>query len=221
MIRGILNTYLDGFLSLASDKEASRLLLIDESLSAESLLDLLRQWVWLQDLDQASCLKLKLWFQLSYSDLSLMFGVSRREVNQWLRNQRVLLLPTYRPTPNLAEGLSCFMVEQHLSPWLDGELDDLKRARGIHSHLGNCRNCQQRLESYRELQSLILLSRNHEPEIREDEWESSIQKLRSERKKQVSRVFISLAVILAISSLLAWAIFSKPEKMPNVYEIQG
>jgi hypothetical protein len=211
--------YLNGFLSLASDKNAGRLFLIRESLSADSMIELLQEWAWLNEIGMNSALKLRLWFQLSYRELAEIFGVSVREMNQILRNQRASLLSPYRPESTQTGEFSCFMVEQHLGTWIDGEVEETKTLSLIARHLQECEKCTQRLQEYRDLNSKILSERNHELEISEEEWESAIRYLRRARRTQLIRILLVAFIVVVISALIAWAIFSKPDKMPNIYEI--
>ena len=221
MNRGGLNLYLEGLLSLSSDKSTARLILIREALSAASLVELLQEWVWIQGLDHTSALKLKIWFQLSYRELSEVFNCSIREVVQLLRNQRLQLLPVYRPEKAAQGVMSCFMVEQYLSVWMDCEISERKTIEDITDHLKACSSCHDRLIQFRNLQSLILNSRGEASEIDEMEWNEALRYFQSENRKRLWKITVFGMVVLAVSLLLAWAIFAKPEKMPNVYEIQG
>ncbi len=216
----ILNLYLDGLLGLTEDPLKARLPLIEEALSAQSFLELLQEWVWVNNLNEKSCLVLKVWFSLSYRELGEIFGLTPREMNQLLRNLRVSALPPYRPAAQEDEaGISCFMVEQHLSPWLDGEIEDLRVMEAISAHTIRCLECASRLNQFRELQASILKQRFRQPPILQEEWVAAVGHLYIERRRQVLKFVFFLVLFLSVLAILAWFILSKPEKIPNIYEI--
>jgi hypothetical protein len=219
VLRQSLNVYLSSFLSLAKDQNVARLILIREAISADSLRELIQEWAWIQDLDQNSALKLKLWFQLTYTELAEVFGITAREVSQLIRNQRVAMLPNYRPEGGTSGEFSCFMLEQHLSPWMDGEVRDTKTIESIFSHTQKCFECRKRLEGFRNLQSSLLDSRIQTEEIAEAEWSEALRILQRERASQRNRIVLIGISLILLSLFIAWAIFSKPDKMPNIYEI--
>ncbi|MBN8555027.1 MAG: hypothetical protein J0L93_06240 [Deltaproteobacteria bacterium] len=223
-----LNLYLDGLLGLCSDPESNRAPLIEEAAATADICELLQDWLWLLDLDEKSCLQIRVWFGLSYRQLGKVLHLSSREVAQLIKSQRAQMLSTY-PAISLATskvqedekiaGLSCFMVEQHLSAWSDSELIDPKIQESIQTHLRACALCTQRLQEYRQLQADILKKRPSFEAVTEKESQK-VLKIASRRKRdRILRFAYWIFIILTVLTFLAWVIWSKPEKMPNIYEI--
>ena len=226
MQRETLNLYLDALWTLTEDKgTADRHLLIEEAIEAESLLSLLSEWAAIQDLNEASALKMKVWFGLSYTQLSELWDLPYRQIVQMIRSQRAALLPTYPPTHRAQEatqidGLSCFMVEQNLSSWLDGECD-LQMVENLWAHIHHCADCEHRLTFYRDLQTVILAERSKAKSVSEDEWNDARLRLRRESLQRKVRGVLIAVIVAVICLLLGLVIWTKPEKMPNIYEIEG
>ncbi len=225
MLRDSVNIYMDGFLGLVPDPEQSRIFLVEEAHESEDLLELLTSWIWLHDLDFAHALKLKLWFGLTYRQLAKVFRVTPREMAQIIRVQKTALLSPYPPQhlaqeTNQIEGLSCFMVEQHLGAWLDGEIGEPQMLTSMKKHLTQCEPCLSRLQEYRHLHTKILAAKPRLNPLTEEEWNET---LRLQTRKRLGRwVKMSLigVLILIIGFSFAWILWSKPEKMPNIYEIE-
>ena len=223
-----LNAYWDGLLALGrgfKSPEEARLQLIEEASSSDSLEGLIQQWVLVNDLGQPQLLQLKIWLQLSYAQLADVFRCSPREIAQWLKAQRSLLLPAYpagRDRPSEAtEGLSCFMVEQYLSQWIDSEVLDIRVIQSMKHHLSLCSDCRARLEIYRELQGRILYSRPRSPAPSESEWNQTIRTVQRKEKRLLIRIVVYVIVILALATAgVLWLVLA-PEKSPNIFELPG
>jgi hypothetical protein len=65
----------------------------------------------------------------------------------------------------------------------------------------------------------MLASRRRFTPISETEWSRVLLQVRKQDQRRVRRVIFYIAFILLLCAFLAWAIGSKPEKMPNIYEI--
>lgn len=205
---------------MAPEGLQSRMALIEEALGGDSLLEILQEWMWVNNIDEAWLLSLKTWFQLSYADLAKLFRLSRREIAQKLRNQRMNLVSVRRASGDEdVHGISCFMVEQHLSSWLDGEIEEMRVMSSIFAHLEKCHECRERLEEFRNLQAKVLSLRKSYAPISQEEWIDSVNQLKIERQRSLQKlIFFGILMILALS-ILTWFILSKPEKIPNIYEI--
>jgi hypothetical protein len=225
MIRSTLNLYLDGLMSLSQEREASgRFLLIEEALMNSSLAELLQDWIVLNGQDLGSALRVKLWFSLSYQEMAVIFVLSAKEMAQQIRNQRILRLPAYRPETTdipLGSDISCFMVEQQMSAWVDCELEDGRTMAQLQRHFELCPLCRGRLELYRRLHSEILGERENFPPISIKEWDDAVEWLRRAKVRRYLHLGTVVTVILVAVVIMSWVLGSKPEKMPNVYEIQS
>ena len=224
MLREAVNTYIDAFLSMVPDSEDSQGLLVEEAKSADSVWELLRDWLLTNNLGFEVALQVKVWFGLNYKDLGFVMGLSSREVLQLVRTQRSQMLPSYPSVERShqsekIEGLSCFMVEQYLSPWLDGELLNDEMLAPLKAHLEKCEPCRNRLQEYRNLQSRILAERKHYNPISEDDWLDIKRNLTRRKRLRIIRWSAGVFSVLLVCSFLAWVMWSKPEKMPNIYEI--
>ncbi len=221
-----LNTYWDGLLALGkrfSRAEEARAQLIEEASSSDSLEDLVEQWVLVNDLGQPQLLQLKIWLQMSYSQLAQVFRCSQREIAQWLKAQRALYLPAYpvgsQAAAESADGLSCFMVEQYLSQWMDAEIFDVRTIQSLRQHLSDCPGCQDRLELYRQLQSKILSSRPSYQAISDHEWRDTLRSYqRRERRWMVRLILYAFLIVLLTVVGITWLVLV-PEKSPNIFEL--
>ena len=153
------------------------------------------------------------------SGYSLVFRVER--IGQKLRNLRAELVP---PLLTLAEGeviegISCFMVEQYLSSFIDSEIADFQSLKLVRKHLDRCRLCNERLHTYRSLQSQILASRLVFTKVEESEWQGRKNFDAHRRRISLFKALFTFLLLLAFAGFIAWVFWSKPEKMPNVYEI--
>lgn len=226
MNRDELNIYIDAYLGLSSDPKAARRTLIEEASGVETPLELIRRWILLQSVGVDQILELKSWFGLSYSDLGEILHVSAKEVGQLLRKQRAALLPAYPSPGSLQEGdeaafggISCFMVEQHMSAWVDGELQDIPILRSLKVHLASCEACTARLEAYRELQASILKQRAPQASISQKEWDETLEAALRRFRIFLGRTVGVVILVIVVGTLGVWALRSKSEKMPNIYEI--
>jgi len=223
-----LNAYWDGLLALGrgfKSPEEARLQLIEEASSSDSLEGLIQQWVLVNDLGQPQLLQLKIWLQLSYAQLAEIFRCSPREIAQWLKAQRSLLLPAYPSSREQSsepiEGLSCFMVEQYLSQWIDSEVVDVRVIQSMKQHLSLCSDCRARLDVYRELQGRILHSRPRSPAPSENEWNQTIRLVHRKEKRLLIRIVVYVIVVLALAAAgILWLVLA-PEKSPNIFELPG
>lgn len=221
-----LNSYWDGLLALGrrfSKAEEARAQLIEEASSSDSLEDLVEQWVLVNDLGQPQLLQLKIWLQMSYSQLAQVFRCGQREIAQWLKAQRSLYLPAYpvgQPmTAEHADGLSCFMVEQYLSQWIDAEIFDVRTIQSLRQHLSDCSACQERLELYRQLQSKILSSRPSYQAISDQEWRETLNAHRRRERRWLVRLILYVAAIVLLALVgIVWVVLV-PEKSPNIFEL--
>jgi len=220
-----LNVHLSNFFSLVPEGDAGREALIVLAANSSSFQQLLREWLWEQDLGLDQILQLKTYFTLGYMDLGKLFGLERREVAQQLRSRRLEVLGSY---PRIDQGdfsdgpagLSCFMVEQQLSQWLDCEWEELSSLAPIRKHLEFCPACSHRLQSYRELHRNLLEKRASPSAISEREWIATLLKYKRVRRKKVFKWLAILATLAAILILFVWIIQQQPERMPNIYEYQ-
>lgn len=224
MDRHSLNYFSNALLGLAPYGPSARKLLIEEGAAAVDLHELLEEWLWTYNLRESDILKIKIWLGLNAKDLAAVFRRNPRDIAQLLRNQRVALLPAYPPLDRAHEttqiaGLSCFMVEQYLSAWTDQELAEIKVAEALVTHTRECLPCRERLNEYRILQEQILSQRPSYPAIDENEWSRVLEEVRVSARKQLRRILTVILLIVGVVVVLAWVFLSKPEKIPNVYEL--
>ncbi len=213
-----LNLYIDSLMAIA--KKPDRELLIELAEQNDNLKDLLRDWLWEQDRGSDATLELKNLFQLRYEDLGEIFNLSFKEVTQLLRTQRAAALGAYlKREDSQAGGISCFLVDQLLSPWVDSEWDNLSGMDKLGEHLRLCPSCRHRLQDYRELNGRILARREPVELMSQEEWAAGLKKLRQRRRKQRLKVSLILILILGLIAGLSALILKQPEKTPNVYEI--
>jgi len=224
-----VNFYIEGLLSLVDSPEDSSIgglrgQLIEEAAYSKDILELLRQWLAVNDLGADAALKVRVWFALSYQQLGQVFGIKPRELAQVLRTQRTLYLPTYPPVSKALEsqeisGVSCFMVEQHLSQWIDSEITDVRMIQAVRAHIDDCLHCESRLEAYRDLQKKILLQRKSWPALSDLEWETALQAERQRHTKFVRTLILYGVAILIVAGVVIVFFASRPDKMPNIYEL--
>lgn len=224
------NIYIEGLLSLldpadweGSEREVRTQLIVEAHFSAQ-LEDLLSQWILLHELRRERVLWLKVWLSLSYAQLGRVYGVSAKEIGQWLRALRVEKLPTYPPISKALEtqevsGISCFMVEQHLSLWLDAEISDMRVITQVRQHLDRCLDCQMRLEAYRHQHEVLLRQRRRAPGFSKLEWDSALLEYRKGRRKFWRRFFVFAVGAIIVAIILGALLLSRPDRMPNIYEI--
>lgn len=213
-----LNVYKDTLLSLSGALPGHRELLIRTAYESEDLRELLQEWLWLNDLGLSAAYPLKAWMGLSYRELGDVFGVSGREVGQAVRAHRA---PSYqRDTGDIFAELSCFMVEQYLSSWIDVEIPEAKLNLQMQEHLRQCKSCRERLELYRVRDANLLESRRKHPSISEEEWANVLKAWRLDQRRRWIKLGVWIGVLIALLIILALVVWSKPEKMPNIYEIQ-
>lgn len=223
-----LNAYRDAFLSLSSvtadQLPERRQWLVLAGDDAQNLSELVQSYVWDFGILEDEILSFKTWFALDYRAFGEILGRSPREVGQLLRQVRVAELETYPPVERAFEsnqlgGLSCFMVEQHLSAWVDNELQDPSIKEQMEIHLTHCEPCAARLQVYRGLQSKILSARRVFPPLTDEE----VSRIRERSKREERRALFKVASVMAIAASLAvvgvWIALSGHEKMPNVYEM--
>jgi hypothetical protein len=222
-----LNLYIDGLLSFAEgESQQDRLDLVEIASKSADLGDLTAEWLWLQNKGSESALELMLWLKLSYSEIGDIFGYSVREVNQQIRGLRVERLGAYPPVSKLSEqskaqkGLSCFMVEQRLSSWVDSEWEDVSGLKEMQKHLDDCSACRERLGKYRQLQNEIIQNRRKFKPIDQEEWEALISYLEREAKKRRMKWWLALGMGVLILGAFCWWLLDRPETMPNIYEIK-
>jgi len=221
-----LNLYIDGLLSLKSkSEEEARADLVDLAARSDSLIELLADWLWENDRGTEVALELKLWFGFSYDRLADLYGKSVRELAQLLRNQRFALLGPYPPLELLSEGaaqsleLSCFMVEQRLSFWVDGEWEDVAGLSQLNVHLSGCTACQERLNRYRELQSRVMSERKSFRAFEIEEWKRLFEASKKRQTKRRLQWALAVIILVGLIGVFVGIIKKRPEVMPNIYEI--
>lgn len=224
MERDDLNLYLDALLSLSDNPEQKRGELVELAQFHSSWPNLVAEWLWTNQKGIEMALFIKIWFAWSYEELGEVFGLGFREVSQLLRSQRVARLGNYPPVfeengPQFG-GVSCFMVEQQLSNWLDSEWEETKGLDSIHTHLHECQACRARLEAYRKDYSEILSARKSYPPISVEEWLRAADELARQRKRVRLQWISVIVVCLFFLGIILWMLQSQPEKMPNIYEIK-
>jgi len=227
MRRSDLNLYLDALLAFVVDQsntEQARRELVEIALEAEDFNSLLSAWLWNQKKGLDAALYVKLWFGLRYQDLGELYGLSDREISQVLRSQRIGILGSYPPLDQEKRevaGISCFMLEQRMSEWVDSEFEDLSSLPNLRQHFEGCSFCKNRLASYRKLQTQILESRKLQTPVSAEEW-SQVEKEMRQRAFRERFKLISMALMVVVLSAAAIWIYTRTEsKMPNVYEIHS
>ena len=214
-----VNLYIDPLMAVAF-KRPDRSLLVELAEESEGLEDLLRNWLWEQDRGSDAALEIKNLFQLRYDDLGRIFSLNFKEVTQLLRTQRAESIGAYvKREDSHAGGISCFLVDQLLSPWVDSEWDNLLGLDQVGRHLEICTSCSRRLHEYRELNAKILAKRMAVPLLFEDEWVRTLKRLRRVARKRHLKVFSAILLILAAIVALWILVAQRPEKTLNVYEI--
>ncbi|TVQ80924.1 MAG: hypothetical protein EA369_01130 [Bradymonadales bacterium] len=225
MDRESLNIYLRPFLALEPGAKDRRQQLIEIAAEEDQLLGVLSEWLWELEGGLEQILELKLWFSLGYADLGRLFGFSEREVGQQMRTARLRHLGPYPPANKGAEevpnfgGLSCFMVEQQFSQWMDSEWEVLGSLKKMREHLDQCEACYGRLKEYRKLQKQILERLPSVEPVSEEEWQQALRAKAKRFRRQAFNWFGVIAIIFLILFIFLWIIQSQPEKMPNIYEI--
>jgi hypothetical protein len=227
-----LNLYLDSLLALAPAEQgavsgsqggsprALRRLLIGLAEEAESLPELIREWLFELNRGSDAALEIRILFQLRYQDLGEIFNLSFKEITQLLRSQRAQILGAYlKREDSQAGGVSCFLVDQLLSPWVDSEWDNLAGMDKLGAHLFLCSSCAERLQMVRDLNAQILKRRVRDKTIAIEEWRKTIRELRRDLRRRSLRV--GIITILILSALIATLVvlIQRPEKTPNIYEI--
>src|SRR5690606_35630732 len=110
-------------------------------------------------------------------------------------------------------GLSCFIVEQYLSPWMDGEIEDGQLRESLKAHLSACSDCHNRLEEYRQLQSRVLAERRSFEPIKEEEWQWGISDLKRRHRKRLVKVSAFLMMVMVVAGTVTWALNARTKKM--------
>lgn len=228
MQREEINIYIDGFLSLVplseslTDREL-RTQLIEAAQGAENLETLIQDWLLLHDLGLEKTEEVFNFFRLNYRQLTHIFSRGEREVGQLLRSLRILRLPTYPPAQRALEtsqhsGLSCFMVEQQLSGWLDGEIQDQRMVSQLQAHLLGCDPCRERRDAYRNLQAQQFLKKRIHPAISALEWQQTLQDLAKARRRFWRAVIFYGVSAVVVGALIITFFWVKPDALPNIYE---
>lgn len=232
MRREELNMFLDGLLSLSPDQSKdSRKLLIELASVSGSYSELLAEWLSFHDFWKDKILEIKTWMGLSYFQLMTLFNCSHREVGRILSAKRSQQLPPY-PAKTLSstapprqddeiEGISCFMVEQHLSSWIDGEWETYSEVSKIQKHLDACPACRQRLQDYRSLHQVVLKQRRSYEAVSEREWRATLEELQRLKVRRRFRYILSFSFIILVVVGIFYLVEAQPEKMPNIYEIEN
>lgn len=227
MERHELNLHIESLLSLVPEGHrgdyALRSQLIEEALSSKNWEELLQQWLTVNDMGRETALPLKIWLGFNYSSLGRVFDLSSKDLSQVLRTQRASFMPPYPPPARSQDteeisGISCFMVEQHLSQWMDTEVVDSRIVVSMKEHFDECEACRERLSLYRELQKKILAKRKHWPSISSQEWQDSLVELTRRRRRFWQKFALYAGVLLIVIVLLLFFLVLKNEDAPNIYE---
>lgn len=224
MEREELNIYIDGLLSLSEAPDEARSQLIELAFFHDDWPTFLAEWLWLNHKAIDVAWKLKSWFAWSYSELAEVFALDFREFGRTLRSQRLERLGPY-PSASQDElphygGLSCFMVEQQLSNWIDSEWEDTTGLHPIHRHLSECTPCKERLYAYRKLQAEVLTERAKFEPITAEEWLKAYRRVQKKKWQARRQWTVVMLLALAFLAIILWMLQSQPEKMPNIYEIK-
>lgn len=217
-----INLRLDGILGLEPISQDLRDELIREASESESFDEFLRDWLIVREFEKGQILFVKIWIGLSYDHLASIFDIPLKEVVQMLRMARIARLPPYRVGETeayVSSDWSCFLVEQHLSPWIDGELESPQHVEKMLLHLSTCDWCRKRLDQYRTLQTEILDQRPRLLPISESEWSLTLQKWAIEKRRLRTRIALVGLLICLGTIMLVILASTRPEKIPNVYEI--
>lgn len=224
MRREDVNPYISTLLSLVPSGGQARELLIELGAATDSMPELVADWVHLNELGLVCALRLKTWLGLDYQTLSLILGISPRELARLLRTQRLKEIGPYALSAEdegrKLAGVSCFMVEQQLSSWIDSEWEDRSGLKSLREHLELCEDCGQRLRSYRQLEAKIIEERQHFEPISVEEWDQVLGALSRLRRKRRFQVLAVLFILVSLAALIAWLVTSQPKETPNIYEIE-
>lgn len=220
-LRDEVNFRINGLLGLSSRGLESLPDLIEEAQGNHDIVDLIQEWLIVEQVDLSRILEIKLWLSLSYDQLARIFDTSHKEITKMMRTTRQASLPPYhvQQSEQVGGDWSCFLVEQYLSPWLDGEVDHETSLQSLQSHLSGCLNCQMREVQYRDLNRRIIARRPQFPAIQESFWNEKMIELRTRRRWMVGKWVVSLTVITLLSILGVVSWISTPKKIPNIYEI--
>jgi len=224
MDREELNQLIDGLLSLAPQSPEKRRELVELATLQPDWVGLVSEWLWLNQRSLEAAIYLKVWLGWTYRRIGEVYGLDFREVSQLIKSQRMESLGSYPPpqeeeVPDFA-GISCFMVDQNLSPWIDSEWEKSYGLSQVYQHIEACKHCRSRRELYWKLQSKILEERRSTLPVEESEWSEIRGALRSRQRKKVIKWVSILLLIFSLLGIILWMIQSQPEKMPNIYEIE-
>lgn len=223
MNREELNQLIDGLLSLAPPGSEKRRELVELATLQPSWIGLVSEWLWLNQRSLEAAIYLKVWLGWPYRRIGEVYGLDFREVSQLIKSQRMERLGSYPPpqeeeVPDYA-GISCFMVDQNLSPWIDSEWEKSYGLAQVYQHVEACKHCLARRELYWKLQSQILEERRSVPPIDVEEWTKIREAFGFRQRKKLIKWMILLFFIFFVLGTILWMIQSQPEKMPNIYEI--
>lgn len=211
--------YLDSLWVFAKP-EARRALLIELAFEAQDIRELLVDWLWENDRGSEVALQAHLLFQLDYASLGEIFNLGFKEATQLVRTQRNERLGSMLTRADTDEGgISCFLVEQLLSPWIDSEWDNLNEVDKMRLHLDRCPSCRPRLEAYRNLNHEILQSRQIQEPVSESEWSHVLRTVFRDRRRRRWRTILVVLLTILLFGGLVFYLSSGPEEMPNIYEI--
>lgn len=224
MNREELNQLIDGLLSLAPESPEKRRELVELATLQPHWVGLVAEWLWLNQRSLETAIYLKVWLGWTYRRIGEVYGLDFRETSQLIKSQRMERLGSYPPpqdeeVPDYA-GISCFMVDQNLSPWIDSEWEKAYGLAQVYQHIEACKHCRFRRELYWKLQSEILEERRLIKPVGEAEWSEIIEALRLRQRKRVIRWLSIVFLIFSLLGIILWMIQSQPEKMPNIYEIE-
>lgn len=224
MERNLLNLYLDPLMQISDlELKEARRKLIELAYELENIEDLLPEWMWMNQAGEDLSLRVMLWFGLGYDQLAEIFGYSIKEIRQLIRSQRVAELGRYPALGHKSQdfgGISCFMVEQNLSAWMDSEWEDLAGVQAMQAHLKDCNACRDRLMEYRKLQEKIISEKRTHPEIEKTEWDEAVGVLKQRIRTRRAQYAVIGLIFVSIVGLTIWVLESQPDEMPNVYRYE-
>jgi hypothetical protein len=224
MQRENVNLFFSRLFILVPESPHSRAKIIEIAAESEDVFDFLRDWLWTVGAGMDHILELKLAFGWTYAELGKLFGLSPREIGQQIRSKRLRSLGAY-PRVDQGDfsveqgGLSCFMLEQHLSQWLDCEWEDLGLLPKIKDHLRLCPACKHRLKEYRRIHENLLAQFLPVAPIEAEEWEQVLSVAQRNKRIKILKWAAILAGLVGLLIIFIWIIRQQPETMPNIYEI--
>ncbi len=217
-----LNVYLDGILSLSPDSDDTRWQLAELYDPSFTLVDLLRELHIIYGWSDSTVYAAKVWFSLSYADLAQIYSLDEKSISQIMRSERMRGLPPYRPqTTTSAGALSCFMVDQLLSPFIDLEIQESSVRGAVQEHLAGCDACSGRLAFIRQLDAVKWKERKAFKPFSYQEWEALQQLVKERDRFERGQWSVLAGLIFMTLGFAIWFLASSPAELPNIYEMRA